>query len=45
MNDSKFNFFTLEELNYKERVNGVFDCHISDNVSFKCFVQIMTALF
>jgi len=37
MNDSKFNFFTLEELNQKESVNGVVDCHISDNVSFKMF--------
>ena len=37
MNDRKFNFFTLEELNQKESVNGVVDCHISDNVSFKMF--------
>jgi FkbM family methyltransferase len=37
MNDSKFNFFTFDELNQKENVNGVVDCHISDNVSFQMF--------
>ena len=37
MNDSKFNFFTFDELNQKENVNGVVDCHVSDNVSFQMF--------
>ena len=37
MKDIKFNFFTIEELNRKESVNGVVDCHISDDVNFKMF--------
>lgn len=35
MNKNKFHFYSLEELNKKEKVNGIVNCYISEDIQFK----------